>query len=370
MSAASLRDALKDARRIVVKIGSQSVKAGSDGGVSSFESLAAQISRVQQNGRSVTLISSGAIAMGYPRLGLATRPTEMPLLQACAAAGQSLLMRAYEDAFEAHNLHIAQILLTHADLADRDRYLNARAALDALFEHRVVPIINENDTVAVEEIRFGDNDQLASMVATLIGADLLILLTDSDGVLDAANARVSFVDDQTKLDALVRPSTGTLGTGGMGAKMGAAVRTTKRGVPVVIASARDPRILERVLVGEDVGTLFLPGGSRLASRKHWIAYTLKPQGAVVVDDGALRVVRGGKSSLLPAGVVGVRGDFEVGDAIAIEGADGKEIARGLSQYSAVEVSRIAGAKTSEIGARLGRAGADEIVHRDDLVVLE
>ena len=370
MSTGSLREALKDARRIVVKIGSQSLKAGSDGGGSSFASMAAQISRAKNEGRSVVLVSSGAIALGFPRLGLSARPTQMSLLQASAAAGQSLLMRAYEDAFEPHRIHIAQLLLTHADFSDRDRYLNARAALEALLECRVVPIINENDTVSVEEIKFGDNDQLASMVSTLTGADLLILLTDVDGLLDDAGARVSAVQDMQQAAAWVRPAAGGLGTGGMASNMKAAENATKRGVPVVIASARDPRIVERVLAGEDVGTLFMPGGSKLASRKHWIAYTLKTRGAVLVDDGALRVLAQGKSSLLPAGVLGVRGDFDEGDAIAIVGPDGKEIARGLSQYAVADVSRLVGAKTAEIAVRLGRTGPDEIVHRDDLVVLE
>ncbi|MBK8173041.1 MAG: glutamate 5-kinase [Sandaracinaceae bacterium] len=369
MNAGEKREALKEARRIVVKIGSRSLTRASDASQGRFAAVAAQIAKQHAAGRSVVLVSSGAIAMGYERLGLNARPTQMALLQASAAAGQSGLMRAYEEAFAVHGIHIAQILLTHADLADRDRYLNARAALEALLEYRVVPIINENDTVSVEEIKFGDNDQLASMVSTLSGAELLILLTDVEGVLDGAGARVSVVEDVAQARAFVKASSSDLGTGGMGSKINAAENATKHGVPVVIADARDASILEKVLNGDDVGTLFMPGGSRLASRKHWIGYTLKPKGGVLIDEGAARALGEGKRSLLPAGVVGVRGDFEAGDAISIVAPDGREIARGLTRYATRDVSRLAGAKTAEIEARLGRAGADEIVHRDDLVVL-
>lgn len=369
MSASDKREALREARRIVVKIGSRSLTRADEAAVGRFTSMAAQVTKQHAAGRSVVIVSSGAIAMGYGRLGLAARPTQMALLQASAAAGQSGLMRAYEEAFAPHGIHIAQVLLTHADLADRDRYLNARAALDALLEYRVVPIINENDTVSVEEIKFGDNDQLASMVSTLSGAELLVLLTDVEGVLDEKGARVSVVEDADAVRALVKPSTSDLGTGGMGSKIKAAENATKHGVPVVIADARDESILEKILNGEDVGTLFMPGGSRLASRKHWIGYTLKTKGAVLVDQGAAHALAAGKRSLLPAGVLGVRGDFEAGDAISILAPDGSEVARGLSRYATRDVSRLAGAKTAEIEGRLGRTGPDEIVHRDDLVVL-
>ena len=359
------RLALRDARRIVVKIGSRSIARGDD----RFAQVAASLTRLKAENRSIVLVSSGAIAMGYERLGLKSRPTTIALLQASAAAGQSLLMRAYEDAFAKHNVHVAQILLTHADLADRERYLNARAAFDALLEHGVLPIINENDTVSVEEIKFGDNDQLAAMVAPLVGADLLVLLTDVEGVLDANGERLPVVRDFEEAQSLVRPQSGGLGTGGMGSKLKAANIATRHGAPVVIADARDPQILEKIVAGDDVGTLFLPHGARMASRKHWIGFTLKPKGAVLVDEGAAKVVLTGKSSLLPRGVVGVRGDFETGDAIAILSPDGREIARGLARYSVLDTSRLAGVKTSDIEGRLGRYGGDEIVHVDDLVVV-
>ncbi len=312
-------------------------------------------------------MSSGAIALGFTRLGLSERPKELALLQASAAAGQSLLMRAYETAFEPHGLHVAQVLLTHADLAERERYLNARAALDALLQLGAVPIINENDTVSVEEIKFGDNDQLAAMVATLVSADLLVLLTDVEGVLDAQGKRLALVRDPAEVDALIRPTTSELGTGGMASKVLAARAATRLGVPVAIADARDAEVLDRVLRGDDVGTLFLPQGAAIASRKHWIAYTLRPKGAVLIDEGAARVLGGGGKSLLPAGIVGVRGDFSAGDPVSLLGPGGKEVARGLARYGTQEVAKLAGAKTSEIAARLGHDGPQEVVHADDLV---
>jgi glutamate 5-kinase len=363
------RALLAEARRVVVKIGSKSIARGEAPGAGRFAQVAAQVARARQRGQSVVLVSSGAIALGFERLGLGSRPQTIALLQASAAAGQSQLMRAYEDAFAAHQLPVAQILLTHADLAERDRYLNARAALEALVGLGAVPIINENDTVSVEEIKFGDNDQLAGMVATLVGAELLVLLTDVEGLLDANGARVPLVADVGEAASLVRATTSDVGTGGMASKLASARAATRRGVPVVIADARDPEILDRIVRGEDVGTLFLPQGAALASRKHWIGFTLKPRGALIVDEGAARAVGGGDKSLLSRGVVGVRGDFEAGDPVSIVGPDGTELARGLARYDTRDVSRLAGAQSREIEARLGRAGTAEIVHADDLVVL-
>ena len=346
-----------------MKIGSRSLAADD----ARFGALAAQIAAQCSAGRALVLVSSGAIAMGIARLGLEQRPKAIAKLQAAAAAGQSRLMRAWEDAFAPHAQNVAQVLLTHADLADRDRYLNARAAIDALLELGAVPVINENDTVAVEEIRFGDNDQLAAMVATLVGADLLLLLTDVEGLLDDAGRRVPIVTGDQDVEALIRPVTSDVGVGGMRSKIEAARRATRRGVPVLIGDARDDAVLERVLDGADLGTLFLPHGAGLASRKHWIAYTLKPRGTILVDEGAARAVAAHKRSLLPAGVVGVRGDFDPGDAVCIVGPDGREIARGLARYGTRDVARLAGARTAEIEVRIGRYGGDEIVHRDDMV---
>lgn len=363
--AKEVRSTLKDAERVVVKIGSKSLAA--DGG--RFAQVAAEIAALTKAGRQIVLVSSGAIALGWTRLGLKQRPTSMALLQASAAAGQSQLMRAYEDAFTAHETHVAQVLLTHADLADRDRYLNARGAIEALLELSVVPIINENDTVAVEEIRFGDNDQLAALVATLVGADLLVLLTDVEGVLDDKGQRVSTVRDVAEIGRYVLPTKNELGTGGMQSKIEAAHRATRHGASVVIGSARVDGMLPSILAGDDVGTLFLPHGAPMASRKHWIAFTLKPKGTLVLDAGAAHAIKQKQTSLLPAGVIGVRGDFEPGDPVSLVGPEGAEIARGLSRYGVRDAARLAGARSPEIAERLGYDGGAEMVHRDDLVVL-
>ncbi len=357
--------AVPDGRRIVVKIGSKSLVSAAD----RFASLAAQVASLRAERRTVVIVSSGAIALGRQRLGLPKRPTEMALLQACASVGQSALMRAWEEAFAPFDAPVAQILLTHADLADRERYLNARNAIDALLEVGAVPVINENDSVSVDEIRFGDNDQLAAMVATLTGADLLVLLTDVEGLLDAGKARVSIVEDPLAAAALVQAASSDVGTGGMGSKLEAARRATLRGIPSVIADARDPEVLRRVVAGEDVGTLFTPQGTRLASRKHWIAYTLRPRGALVIDAGAAKALASGGKSLLPAGVVGVRGDFSAGDAVTLVDPAGREVARGLARYATRDAAKLAGAATKDIAEILGFHGGDEIVHRDDLVIL-
>jgi len=367
MSEKNLREELREARRIVVKIGTKSITAGDRG---RFADVARQVASLRAEGRQVVIVSSGAIALGFPRLGLKARPTQMAELQASAAAGQSRLMHAYEEAFATYGIEVAQVLLTHDGISDRDLYLNARAALDALLAHACVPIINENDTVAVDEIRFGDNDQLAAMVAALVGADLLVLLTDVEGLLDEGGARIATVHDVEHVRRLVRPhEAGGLSLGGMESKLEAARRASLRGLPVVIADARDPGVLPQLLAGSEVGTLVLPHGSPLASRKHWIAYTLKPRGSLLVDPGAVRALVERQSSLLPAGVLGVRGDFGQGDPVSVLAPDGREIARGLCRYGMQEVARVAGAKGSAIAARIGHYVGDEIIHRDDLVLL-
>jgi glutamate 5-kinase len=357
------RAALRDAKRLVVKVGSRTLASDPE----RFRSLADQIAEQRAQGRSVVLVSSGSVALGVQRLGLGARPRDIARLQAAAAAGQSRLMEAYETAFARHGLAVAQVLLTHADLADRDRYLNARATLESLLDLGAVPIINENDTVAVEEIRFGDNDQLAAMVAALLGVDLLTLLTDVEGLLDAEGQRVRVVTDVQQAVQLVRPQQDDVGVGGMASKLESVRLATRRGVPVVMTDAHDGRALARTLAGEDVGTLCMPQGLRMASRKHWIAFTLRPKGSVLVDAGAAEALSVRKRSLLPAGVVGVRGDFEPGDAVRIVGPEGTELARGLARYGIADVAKLAGAKTSEIERRIGRYGGDEIIHRDDMV---
>jgi glutamate 5-kinase len=364
MTGDETRSALGDTKRIVVKIGSRALCA--NGG--RYHEVAEQLATQVKAGRKVVLVSSGAVAVGRERLGLTERPKKIALLQAAAATGQSLLMRAYEDAFEARGLHVAQVLLTHDVVSDRDRYLHARGAIDALLKLGVVPIINENDTVSIDELRFGDNDQLAAMVCTLIGADLLVMLSDVAGVLDDDANRISLVRDVSDIERFIKPPAGDVGLGGMQSKIEAARRATLRGLPVAIGPAASPDFLDRLVRGEDVGTLLLPHGSPLPSRKHWIAYTLKPKGRIVVDEGACRALIKRKSSLLPAGIVAVTGTFEVGDAVAIVDERGIELARGLARYGAADVTLLAGGQSAQIAERVANHVGDEVVHRDDIVL--
>src|SRR3984957_5379343 len=331
------REAVAHARRVVVKIGSRTLA----GGGQIFDSIASAIAA--RKGASFVVVSSGAIALGMKKLGYRSRPKEMARLQAAAAAGQSLLMRVYEEAFETRGICVAQVLLTHADLADRVRSNNARAALGALLEARAVPILNENDSVAVEEIRFGDNDQLAAMVAPLVDADLVVLLSDVAGLLDGAGRRISVGRDVAPgARPHGRESTGAVGSGGMASKLEAARRATLAGANVVVADARVPGILDAVLAGDDVGTLFVGAREKMSAKKYWIAFTLRPRGEMVLDRGAAEAVRAKGKSVLAVGVLGVRGDFRAGDAVRVVDVEGKEIARGLARCGAGDAARVAG----------------------------
>lgn len=355
------RSLLSRCRRVVVKVGSKGLTAGQHG---LFESLADQLVRATGAGkrrRELFLVSSGAIALGIQHLGLARRPTQMAGLQAAAAAGQGLLMQRYGEVFAEHDRKVAQVLVSHADLASRERANNARAALEELASLGVLPIINENDAVATDEIRFGDNDELAAMVTSLIGADLLVLLSDVDGLLDGDRRRVPYVPE---LDGatlgLATAEISKVGRGGMRSKLESARRATLAGAHVVIASASTPDVLARVLAGDDVGTLFPARARPLRTRKHWIAYTLRVRGTVFVDDGAARAIQRNGSSVLCVGVVGVRGGFSQGELISIKTLAGEELARGLAGMSAAEAARLAGSSGD---------GIPPLVHRDDLVVL-
>jgi glutamate 5-kinase len=349
----ALRDRLSRCRSIVLKIGSKSLSG------EAWHRVAEQVAALRAAKRQVTIVSSGAIALGIQRLGLSARPKDMAWLQAAAAAGQSTLMRRWEDAFEPQGLTAAQVLLTHSDLADRTRANNAREALLALLSAGVVPIINENDAVAVDEIRFGDNDQLASMVVPIVGADLLLLLSDVDGLLDAKGERISFVPKIGEVRALASGSRSGVGTGGMVSKLEAARRASLAGAHVVIAPAKREGVVNSVLAGEDVGTLFPSAVRRLLARKHWIAFTLRPRGALVLDRGAVEAVHRNKS-VLAVGVLGVRGSFVPGDCVLLVDPEGKEIARGLVRMSSSDAARSAGKRDE---------GRGELVHRDDLVPL-
>ena len=313
------------------------------------------------------VVSSGAIALGVKKLGYRARPKEMARLQAAAAAGQSLLMRAYEEAFEARGLAVAQVLLSHADLADRTRSNNARAALVALLDAEAVPILNENDSVAVDEIKFGDNDQLAAMVAPLVDAELVVLLSDVEGLLDASGNRVPLVRDvATEAQPHVRKAKSAVGTGGMASKVESARRATLAGANVIVADARQANILEQVLSGEDVGTLFVASPARLSAKKYWIAFTLRPRGDVLLDRGAANAVMTKGKSVLSVGVLGVRGDFRAGDAVRLIDSEGTELARGLARCGAADAARVAGKTREELPESLSSLAV--LVHADELVV--
>jgi glutamate 5-kinase len=348
------------ARRVVVKIGSRTL-AG-DAGI--FDRLAATFSA--RRGTAFVVVSSGAIALGMKKLGYRARPKEIARLQASAAAGQSLLMRAYEEAFAARGLAVAQVLLTYADLADRTRTNNARAALGALLEAGAIPILNENDSVAIDELTL-DNDQLAALVAPLVDAELVVLLSDVEGLLDRDGKRVAVVRDvASEAVPHIRRSTDTVGKGGMGSKVEAARRATLAGANVVVADGRLPGVLEAVLAGEDVGTLFVASPERLSAKKYWIAFTLRPRGDLVLDRGAVEAVRARGKSVLSVGVLGVRGDFRAGDAVRIVDTDAREIARGLARCGAGDAAMVAGKTREELPDSLAELAL--LVHADEIVV--
>lgn len=363
----SEREQLVNAKRVVVKIGSRLIQ---EAPASRPATIADQVAELRRRDIEVVIVSSGAIALGLPRLGMKQRPHDMPELQAAAAVGQSRLMQYWEHAFGAHDIEIGQVLVTHDDLGDRRRFLSARLTLRALLDMKCVPIINENDTVATEEIKFGDNDQLAALVCNLVSADVLIILTDVEGVRDASGVRMPIVRDIEREAAPVAGgSTSGVGSGGMASKVGSARIVTRTGVPAVVAPGREPDVLVKVLAGADVGTLFVPGSSVLSSRKHWIAYGAKPVGKLLIDDGATKALREGGKSLLPKGIVKVEGDFELGDTVSILTREGVEIGRGLAAYPGNDLRKIQGLHSAGIEATLGYKSIDEAIHRDDLVIL-
>lgn len=365
------------AKTVVVKVGTN-VLTSADGILdpARVQALSDQVQRVWASGRRVVLVSSGAIGAGVGRLGLGHRPTDLRQLQACAAVGQSFLMRAYEECLARHGIHTGQILLTAGDFDNRTRYLNVRNTIHTLFEWNCLPIINENDTVSVAEIRFGDNDKLAAMVTNLIQAPLLILLTVVDGLYSADprdDPDAKLVPTVASLDQHVMQMAGsgrsTLGTGGMRSKLRAARIATASGESVIMANGATPGILDTILAAEPVGTLFLPHGNSLSAWKRWLGYTAQPRGKLVLDAGARDAVMKKGKSLLPIGVIDVRGSFAKGDVVVLCDADGAEIARGLTNYSAHDAGRIRGLRSDQIGVVLGAVPYEEVVHRDNLVVV-
>ncbi|KAF0216180.1 MAG: hypothetical protein FD174_3803 [Geobacteraceae bacterium] len=371
------REILKKVKRIVIKIGSRVLTSegnGLDAGI--IGRLAAEVAKLREGGFEVIMVSSGAVAAGRKVLGLREKPKTIPQKQAAAAIGQSRLMRAYEEAFSLFGHKVAQILLTRDDLANRQRFLNARATLDTLLDCCVIPIINENDTVVVDEIKFGDNDNLSALVTNLTESHLLVILTDIEGFYDAdprtnPGARlVPIVKAITRdVERAAGGSGSTVGTGGMATKVAAAKKVGKSGVPTIMINGKTPGILEKAMAGEEVGTLFLPAREILNRRKHWIAYTLRPRGRVIVDEGARGVLAQHGRSLLPSGIIRVEGEFERGACVRVSGPDGVEFARGIVDYSFGEIERILGHKSREIEQILGYRYGDEIIHRDNLVVL-
>jgi glutamate 5-kinase len=365
-------------RRIVIKVGS-AVLASSESGLdhACIERLASELSALIEQDREVILVSSGAIAAGLAKLGL-TKKKGMPLSvkQAAAAIGQSSLMWMYEKTFGAYGKKVAQVLLTREDLSNRTRFLNARNTLQTLLDYGVVPVINENDTVSVDEIRFGDNDNLSGMVVHLADADLLIILSDIDGLytadpkLDPSAELVPVVEKITaELERGAGDAQTLVGTGGMRSKIMTAKKVGAYGAPMVIVNGKSPGVLQALFDGKEVGTLFLPKPEKQDSRKHWIAYTVSSAGKVVVDNGAREALVNKGKSLLPGGVVKVEGSFKIGDCVACVDPKGNVFARGLTKYSSADLDRIKGLKTSQIESVLGRKDYDEVIHRDDLVIL-
>ena len=368
---------LSHVKRVVIKIGSGVISDNNGLDLDRISTLCEDVYKLRQRGYEVILVSSGAVAAGRADLGIVGKPRTipLPLKQAAAAIGQSRLMRAYKDALRQYGLKAAQILLTRDDLANRRRYLNARNTLMTLLDYGVVPIINENDTVVVDEIRFGDNDNLSAMATNLVEAQLLVILSDVDGLFnsdprhDSAAVLISEVERLTpEIEAMAGLVGTELGTGGMTTKLKAAKRATLFGAGTAIINGRIPHILLNFFDGHELGTYFLPARDPMAARKHWIAFTKKPKGKLILDEGAHKAVAERGKSLLPSGVKQLDGNFERGDAVRLCDVEGNEFAKGVTNYTSAELNRIMGKKTKEIEAILGYQYGDEVVHRDNMVL--
>ena len=372
------RATLKDVKRIVIKVGSSTITYGNGKrNFSRIDRLAREIADLANQGKEIILVSSGAVAVGVDRLGLAAKPKTIPGKQAAAAVGQGVLMHTYEKIFAEYGQIVAQVLLTRMDSVDRHRYTNSRNTFLALLEHKVIPIVNENDVVAIDELKIGDNDNLSALVAGIIDADLLIILSDIDGLYTAnpqndPNAKLvpEVTDITPEIEASAGDAGSKVGTGGMFTKIQAAKMATSSGINMVIASGEEKDAISRILEGEEIGTLFVSRENRLQFRKRWLAFGARIAGKIVVDDGCAKAVRkAGGCSILPAGITDVEGEFEAGNTISVVNKTGHELARGLANYSSEELDMIKGAKTSEIENILGHKHFDEVIHRDDLVIL-
>jgi glutamate 5-kinase len=370
------QEVLLQAHTVVVKVGTN-VLTRADGTLepARVQALADQLQRLRASGRKVALVSSGAIGAGVGRLALERRPTDLRQLQACAAVGQAFLMRAYEDCLHAYEIPTAQLLLTASDFDNRSRYLNARNTIVTLFEWGCLPIINENDTVSVAEIRFGDNDHLAALVTNLLQAPLLILLTNVDGLFTAdpgQDPTARLVETVPVIDGGVMDHAGAgrsaLGSGGMRSKLRAARLATAAGESVIMANGASEGVLDAIFAGGPVGTLFLPHSATMPAWKRWLGFAAQPKGRLVVDAGARKAVEGNNRSLLPIGVVQVVGTFGKGDVVALCDPDGVEFARGLTNYASAAIDRLRGLRSEQIRQTLGECPYEEVVHKDNLVV--
>ncbi len=366
-----------NSKRIVVKVGTSSLThANGKLHYQAIEGLVQEVADLVNSGREVILVSSGAVGAGMGRLGMSARPKTIPEKQAVAAVGQGLLMQIYERMFSQYGQVVAQVLVTREDIGDRKRYLNAQNALSTLLSLGVVPIINENDTVAVDELKFGDNDTLSALVASLTSADLLIILTDIDGIYTAdprVNPEAVLLDDLTYPELIKLVEAGGegsgMGTGGMRTKLEAARIATAAGIKVIVAESSVPHVLSRICAGEKLGTLIVPCTTGLNSRERWIAFSLPSSGRVVVDEGAVKAIKFNGKSLLPSGITEVSGDFGRGDAVEITTPLGMVFARGITNYGSEEVGLIKGCKSCDIEKKLGYKYYDEVIHRDNLVLL-
>jgi len=362
-------------RRVVIKVGSNVLTEDHGLNLKAIRSISRQICRLIDGGIEIILVSSGAMASGIRKVGLDKRPDEIPKRQAVAAVGQAGLIMEYEKAFARYHKKVAQILLTGDDLNNRKRYLNARNTLCMLLSWQVVPIINENDTVMIEEIQFGDNDNLAAMITLLMDADILVNLTDIDGLYTKdprTNSDADFIPMVSTIGEDIKKIAGdipgALGTGGMLSKINAAKKVTSSGIPMVIANGGIPDVLKKLFSGKVVGTFFTPKKKKLKSRKCWIAFTLKPKGVIRIDDGAAEAILNRGKSLLPSGIVGVEGEFSVGAPVEFRKTDDKTLGNGLVNYSSTDIRKIMGLKSSQIKNRLGHKPYDDVIHRDNLAV--
>jgi glutamate 5-kinase len=370
------REIVETAETVIVKIGTNVLTRDDESlDLDRIECIAEQIHRIHEAGRKVVLVSSGAVGAGMRLLGLSSRPTDLPHLQAAAATGQAHLIRLYDDCFRRHGYHAAQLLFTANDFRHRNRYLNVRNTLLTLFEYDTVPVVNENDTVSVDEIRFGDNDQLAAMLVNLLPSPVLIILSSVDGLFDGDPSKSGsrlieqLTDWNDDLFRLTRFGTSSGGTGGMESKLQAVKSVVSVGESVILANGGTDRILDRIMDGESVGTLFPAQGNTIPAWKRWIGYTVTPTGAFTLDDGACTALSRQGRSLLSIGVTDVTGQFEAGAVVAMKDAAGNEFARGLSNYSSTECREIAGKRSEEIQELWGSLPYGELVHRNNLVVL-